>query len=63
MTIQNTKSDRSRKLLLAIVCLAYTTIGFSASLIGVAWPAVEVEMALSVEWGAMSPPYAPSVWL
>jgi fucose permease len=42
---------RSRMILLFVVCATFVSTGFSSSLIGAAWPAIETEFSLSVTYG------------
>ncbi|MGI6546076.1 MAG: MFS transporter [Fastidiosipilaceae bacterium] len=42
---------RSRMVLLLAISLTFISIGFSGSLIGVAWPAIETEFSLPVTYG------------
>ncbi len=48
---KRTDSARSHLFLLLVICFTFISIGFSDSLIGVAWPAIESEFALPVSYG------------
>jgi fucose permease len=52
-TTATKKSDSSRphRFLLLVICFTFISIGFSDSLIGVAWPAIESEFSLPVSYG------------